>query len=296
MRAFVCTTVLIVCAATVLVAQTTVDKVLFIGNSLTYSRGGVDTMLMNLCDADGITMDAQRETVGGMRLEQHAVRTETLSRIREGGWDVVVLQGHSNDAIDHYTTFAQAAHTLDAEIQAVGAETMLYMTWAYQEEIDGTMTQDVADAYLGLGAELGADVVPCGLAWKWMCDNTGLRMYDDHIHPNTYGVYLVGCMFYAALLDQTPEGNTYGSSYGVSTVIAGNIQALAWDYVSGDTVASAVRLAPSQLISTHAGRTGGPWVDVSGRTLSGAALPPRSADRSPAVGLRLAPGRSALRF
>jgi hypothetical protein len=257
------------------VAQAAPAHVLFIGNSLTYSRGGVDTMLNNLCDAEGVTMDAQRETVGGMRLSQHATRPETLARVRQGGWDVIVLQGHSNDATEQYDSFVAGANTLDAEIKAVGAKTMLYMTWSYQDQLAGTMTQDVADAYLGLGTSLGAEVVPCGLAWKWMCDNTGLRMYDDNIHPNTYGVYLVGCMFYAALFDQSPEGNTYGSAYGVSGAIANNIQGLAWDYVSGDTIGVAVRArqCPVQTVPT-----GSPALfDLMGRVFGVSALPAMAA-------------------
>jgi hypothetical protein len=190
-------------------------------------------------------MDAQRETVGGMRLSEHAVRPETLARIRQGNWDAVVLQGHSNDATQEYASFAAGARTLDTEIKAIGAKTLLYMTWAYQDSINSDMTGRIADAYLALGAE----VVPCGLAWKWMCDNTALRMYDDYIHPNTYGVYMVGCMFYAALFDTTPLGNTYDIEYGVGTTIARNIQNLAWDYVSGDTISSG--LHPS--VDTRAG-------------------------------------------
>jgi hypothetical protein len=231
---------LLVIAAISAAAQDKPDNVLFIGNSLTYSRGGIDTMLNSLCSAAGVTMNAQRETVGGMRLSEHAVRAETLARIRQGGWDAVVLQGHSNDATQEHASFVAGAHSLDAEIRAIGAKTLLYMTWAYQDSIGGDMTQRIADAYLALGRDLGAEVVPCGLAWKWMCDNTGLRMYDDYIHPNIYGVYLVGCMFYAALFGTTPYGNTYDTEYGVGAVIADNIQNLAWEYVSGGSVPALV--------------------------------------------------------
>ncbi len=225
-------------------AQTAPDKVLFIGNSLTYSRGGVDTMLNNLCLSAGRPMDATRETVGGMRLSQHAVRPETLARIRQGGWDVVVLQGHSNDATQEYASFNAAAHTLDAEIKNVGARTMLYMTWAYQDSIDTDMNDRIQAAYYQVGSESGAEVVPCGIAWKWMCDSTGLRMYDDYIHPNTYGVYMVGCMFYAALFDSTPVGISYSTEYGIGATIARNIQTLVWRCVDGD-------MSPVSVQSAH---------------------------------------------
>jgi hypothetical protein len=223
-------------------AQIRPDNVLFIGNSLTYSRGGVDTMLNNLCAAAGIPMNAQRETVGGMRLSEHAVRTETLARIRLGGWDVVVLQGASDDVTTQRTAFFAAAHTLDTVIRSIGARTVLYMTWSTQDRVAaGTMKQTVADAYTELGEELDAMVVPCGLAFDSMYD-AGVRMYDDNVHPSEYAVYMVGCMFYAALLDTSPLYNGYYAAYQIGRVVSNYIQRVAWYFVDGPSIA----VIPSQ--------------------------------------------------
>ncbi|HEY1859507.1 MAG TPA: hypothetical protein VGG61_04090, partial [Gemmataceae bacterium] len=94
----------------------------------------------------------------------------------------------------------------DEAIRAAGATTALYMTWARQHAPE--TQQSINDAYTSIGRELGATVVPVGVAWQ-----SFLRKYDqpvlhdrDQSHPTAAGSYLAACAFLAALFKENPVG------------------------------------------------------------------------------------------
>lgn len=65
--------------------------------------------------------------------------------------------------------------------------------------------------YAAVGSEIGADVVPVGVAWQvahQQQPDLGLWSWDG-THPSTAGSYLDACMFYAALTGRSPVGNPY---------------------------------------------------------------------------------------
>lgn len=65
--------------------------------------------------------------------------------------------------------------------------------------------------YAAVGSEIGAHVVPVGVAWE----QAHLRQPDlglwswDGTHPSTAGSYLDACVFYAALTGRSPVGNPH---------------------------------------------------------------------------------------
>ena len=74
-------------------AQT--KSILFIGNSYTYSNGGVDVMLKNIALAEGDTLETEAFTVGGAKFSDFCNNPETFERIKSRAWDYVVLQEQS---------------------------------------------------------------------------------------------------------------------------------------------------------------------------------------------------------
>jgi hypothetical protein len=73
----------------------------------------------------------------------------------------------------------------DLAIRAAGAQTTLYMTWARR---DAPASQEaIADAYTGIGQELGATVVPVGLAWQ--------KFVGKHDRPGAAGMAFAGKFF-----------------------------------------------------------------------------------------------------
>jgi hypothetical protein len=86
---------------------------------------------------------------------------------------------------------------LNERIQEVGAETVLYMTWARQHIPE--MIDDLADAYISLAKKINAKVAPVGIAWKNALDaNPELILHtEDKSHPTPIGSYLTACIFYS---------------------------------------------------------------------------------------------------
>jgi hypothetical protein len=88
---------------------------------------------------------------------------------------------------------------------------VLYLTWARQNAPE---TQDALNtATYAIAEEIGARVVPVGLAWQAAIKRRALQkdktheLYDkDGSHPSQAGSYLAACVFVATLLDQSPVG------------------------------------------------------------------------------------------
>ena len=94
-------------------------KVLFIGNSYTYVNDVpasklaicllfcllfciqffvyISSVVKELATSAGEILDYDQHTEGGWTLNKHANSETTLNKIRQGGWDVVILQGHSQE-------------------------------------------------------------------------------------------------------------------------------------------------------------------------------------------------------
>ncbi len=92
------------CAAILLVAiiltpaatADTPGRILFIGNSLTSSNSGLEAHVQSLAASAGIVMETGRRTSGGWTLSNHYYSSTTINEIRNGNWDVVVLQEQSS--------------------------------------------------------------------------------------------------------------------------------------------------------------------------------------------------------
>jgi hypothetical protein len=80
------------------------------------------------------------------------------------------------------------------------------MTWARRNAPESQ--QAIADAYTAVGRELGAAVVPVGLAWQsFLRGHERPVLHDrDRSHPTPAGSYLAACAFLAVLFGENPVG------------------------------------------------------------------------------------------
>jgi hypothetical protein len=207
--------------------------VLFIGNSHTERFGGMDWLVGNLVAAEDPprTFDGDRQTASGVTLEYH-YQNGAIERIREGDWDVVVLQEYlPGIATRTAEPFHEYARLLDAEIRASGAKTVLYMTWP-QGRYDWADLQDFIDAYRSVSAEIGAPVAPVGVAMEnARAERPDIALIDaDDVHATWQGAYLAAATIYATLFERSPEGLPY--TFGISEVDAAFLQRIAWETVT----------------------------------------------------------------
>lgn len=184
-------------------------SILWIGNSFTYYNGGIPAIVRALAAAlkplPARTLRMATQAIGGAHLRQHAANT---SLPLEDGWDLVVVQGYSNEPIlpAKAAAFTSALATLHGRIAATGAGTALFMTWAYKNHPE--MSAALASAYETAGRATGAAVVPVGLAFAdALSARPRLQLYvaEDNKHPSPAGTYLAACTFYAALYGGSPE-------------------------------------------------------------------------------------------
>jgi hypothetical protein len=180
-------------------------KVLFVGNSFT-ARNDLPSLIAGLATARGKVLEHRLISAGGASLRAHWNAGEAAEAIREGGYDAVVLQEQSTLPVKNAARMHENVRLLDGAITAAGAKTVLYMTWARLNAPDSQKA--ITDAYTAIGKELGATVVPVGLAWeRFLRDNDRPVLHDrDQSHPTVAGSYLAACVFLAALFRESPVG------------------------------------------------------------------------------------------
>jgi hypothetical protein len=182
-------------------------RVLFIGNSYTYVNA-LPFQIQRVAESAGaeLPLEVVSVTPGGMTLEHHWTSGAARRLIRQGGWTHVVLQEQSTRPIDDPATFQQYARMFDEEIDRVGAQTVLYLTWARQHR--PTSQDSLSHQYLTAGQALDARVAPVGIAWQLaLAEDPSLVLhYEDRSHPEPTGTYLAALVFYATLFDASPVG------------------------------------------------------------------------------------------
>ncbi len=179
--------------------------VLFIGNSFT-ARNDLPGLITQLAAARGTDLKHRLISAGGASLRTHWNAGEALKAIEEGKYDSVVLQEQSTLPVKNAGRMHENVRLFDEAIKATGAKTALYMTWARRHAPEAQ--QAITDAYTSIGRELGAKVVPVGLAWqRFLRKHDQPVLYDrDQSHPTLAGSYLAACVFLAALVKESPIG------------------------------------------------------------------------------------------
>lgn len=180
-------------------------NVLFIGNSFT-ARNNVPALIENLAAARGKTFSHQLISAGGASLRMHWNKGEAQSIIRQNKFDYVVLQEQSTLPVKNAARMHENIRLFDEVIKNAGAKTALYLTWARQNAPESQAT--INEAYFSIGAELGATVVPVGVAWQhFLAENQQPVLHDkDLSHPTLAGSYLAACVFFAGLFGENPVG------------------------------------------------------------------------------------------
>lgn len=212
------------------------QRVLIIGNSLTFYNNGVDASLNNLYNAAGnATFHAERVANSGWTLAQHFASTASITKIKQGyngkPWDVVVLQGLSNEPSDVALrpAFYKAVKQLDSVITSVKSNTYLELTWSYLSVTDNTMFNNLVKGYDSASSLIGhAPIIPAGYAFMNLRNQ--FNIYADDKHPNENATYLIANTFYGFFAEKSPVG----LSWVLTNVPANNvnkIQTTAWDAV-----------------------------------------------------------------
>lgn len=206
-------------------------NVLFIGNSFT-ARNDVPELIAGLAAARGRKLEHRLISAGGASLRMHWNKGVVAKVIQTERYDRVVLQEQSTLPVKNAVRFHENVRLFDEAIRAAGAKMVLYMTWARRHAPE--TQQKLTDAYTSIGRELGATVVPVGVAWeKFLAEHDSPVLHDkDQSHPTLAGSYLAACVFYAVLFGESPVGIA-AKVKGLSEPDAALLQRAAQDVVKG---------------------------------------------------------------
>jgi hypothetical protein len=208
-------------------------NILFIGNSFT-QRNDLPGLLAEMAAAQDVCVKHELISVGGASLRTHWNAGCAAKGIAKGEYDFVVLQEQSTLPVKNAKRMAENIRLFDESIKRAGSKTVLYMTWARQHAPESQKA--IADAYNSIGDEVGAIVVPVGLAWqRFLSKHDKPVLHDrDQSHPTLAGSYLAACVFLAALLRTKPLPVGSGPA-GIDKQDRTALQNAAWEQVGQRT-------------------------------------------------------------
>lgn len=172
--------------------------VLFIGNSYSF---GVPSAFRKLAELRGREVRVGHSTYGGWTLERHSKHPPTLKKLREGDWDIVVIQDFSmNPSLkerDRRKVMDPWVQFFASEARAIGAVPILYQTWGRRDgdpSIPGddfySMNQRVREGYENASVRAGGiPVVAAGDAWEreFRAGRGADLFVEDGSHPSDFG-------------------------------------------------------------------------------------------------------------
>ena len=217
--------------------------VLFLGNSFTFFND-LPQIFVSLAESGGRDVEARMSARGGWTLADHASSPMTLDMLEERAWDYVVLQEQSlipAAADQRQSRMLPAARQLEPGIRAAGAEPLLFLTWARRDGLPsagfgdfGQMQAAIELGYLTVAEELQAAVAPVGAAWQQAAGREpSIELWQvDGLHPTKAGSYLAACVFYAAIMGESPRGLPYTA--GLPQDTAQTLQVIAAEVVFQD--------------------------------------------------------------
>jgi uncharacterized protein DUF4886 len=198
-------------------------RILFVGNSYFYYNDSLHNHVRRMAiaadPASEKSLQYKSATIGAAPLAHHDVKG-LLAPGRLGmkqPYDIVILQGNSGDSLTEARSAAyrEKVREFSADIAKSGAKTALYMTHAYvapNKDASPDMIRKVEDMTVSAGNEVGALVIPVGLAfeeaYRQRPDIVLHKTYDGS-HPDLIGTYLAACVVYASLYGKSPVGNSY---------------------------------------------------------------------------------------
>lgn len=185
-------------------------SVLFIGNSFT-ARNDVPGLIGALARARGHRLEHRLISVGGASLRMHLNKGQALKVMQAGpaaggAYDYVALQEQSTLPVKGPARMHESVREFDVAIRAAGSKTALYLTWA--RRLEPQNQQKITDAYTSIGREVGATIVPVGVAWqRFLAAQDKPALHDkDNSHPSPAGSYLAACVFFGVLFGESPVG------------------------------------------------------------------------------------------
>jgi len=185
-------------------AQKDTLNILFIGNSYTY-YSDLPKMVSELSKGTSTYLKTEMSAVGGARLkyhfnQNHGLKTKEL--IKNGHFDIVVLQEQSLGTLTHKKEFFLYTKKLSTYIKEHGAIPYFFATWSREKTPHTQKT--ITKVYKEAASINKGEIVMVGEVWrKALKMHPEFDLYDeDGSHPTFLGTFLTASVFVKSITGQ----------------------------------------------------------------------------------------------
>lgn len=181
-------------------------RVLFIGNSLTYTND-MPRMVKHLADATGKSFAYGVVAQPNFSLEEHWA-TGIASVILAQAADIVVMQQGPSSVPANQAHLKYWTEQMALPIRASGGTPALLMVWPATDRLFAF--DAVRDSYYHAAAAVDGLFLAAGEAWRaaWARDPQIPTYSSDGFHPSAIGSMAVALTVYAAVFDAAAELQT----------------------------------------------------------------------------------------
>ena len=224
-------------------------SLLWVGNSFFYFNNSMHGHVGGLLNAAGVRGIRQTSvTISGAGMDWHDMGShfrpgtgmmrysftptnDVAFNQFERAYDMVLMMDCSQCPIHPklQQPFYDTAKAHAETVRRAGAEPVLFLSWAYQDQPQ--MTQQLAAEYIKAGRMNNMRVVPAGPAFAAsIAKRPDINLYaPDKRHPSLAGTYLGAAVVMGSLFKKSPVGNTYTA--GLPPDVAQHLQSVAWETV-----------------------------------------------------------------
>ena len=188
-------------------AQKDTLRVLFVGNSYTY-YSNLPKLVSDLSKDTSTFIQTRMSAIGGARLKYHYNQERSLKTkelIKNGNFDIVVLQEQSMGTLTNKEEFLLYSKKLSDYIKKHGAKPYFFTTWS-REKIPQTQNT-IRKVYKEAALQNNGVVVLVGEAWKLAKKKQpSIKLYaEDGSHPTLLGTFLTAAVFVKTITGQLPS-------------------------------------------------------------------------------------------
>jgi len=182
-------------------------KILFVGNSYIY-YSNMPHLVSLISDKTQTKLVTSKSVAGGARLSNHwrgEKGLNTLEKIKNGNFDIVVLQDQSMSANEQPDSLLVYSKKLSNYIRKSGAQPYFYATWSREKIPQHQKT--ISSVYAQAAKENNAGIVYVGDTWKYARKlRPKIALYiEDGSHQSPLGAFLTACAFVKEFSKELPD-------------------------------------------------------------------------------------------
>ncbi len=187
--------------ATEPVPKKSVLKILFVGNSLTYTND-LPQLVQEMGKHDSISIEYTALVFPNYSLEDHWKEGKVQREIETGKYDFVIAQQGPSALPESQVLLLEYAGRLAEVCRKNKASMAIYMVWPSSSRYFDL--DNVIYSYTQAAKQTQSLLCPAGLAWKYAWESTpSLPLYgNDSFHPSMTGSLLAAFTVYGTLTNK----------------------------------------------------------------------------------------------